>query len=427
VTDSDARARAHAQLDDFYATLTPRDQAALRVVLRRARAAGEELTPAEAEEVDRLRAEPDPPAGDLAGITMIMKATRLCNLRCTYCHSWRAGPNQRMCFSVLARATRDVLRDPAVGHVAFVWHGGEPTLLPSEFFRKALWLQGQFRRPGQVIQNHMQTNGTLLTEEWTTFLRDHGIGVGVSLDGPPEIHDSRRVDVAGRPTSQRVRAGLEQLARAGISRVATLMVVDDAVCDAGAERVLEYLLDIGVSRVALLNVLPENTAAGTVAGAFLPFGRYVEFLRDLYRAWWPEHRDQLDIRELSALAGQVQGGPSGICLFAGDCFGAYLTVEPDGVVSACDKYIEDADYRFGNVLESGLTGARASRRLAAVRAEARAQVEHTRGCRWFSVCHGGCPHDVYTSQRRLGRGDMSCCGLAPLLDDMATTLVTTPE
>ncbi len=424
MTDPHAIARAGTQLEEFYATLTPSDQAALRVVLRRARDAEGELTPAESEVFDRLRAEPDPPPGDLAGITMIMKATRLCNLRCTYCHSWRDGPNQRMSFSVLARATRDVLRDPAVRHVAFVWHGGEPTLLPSSFFRKALWLQQQFKRPSQVVQNHIQTNATLLTEEWTTFLRVHGIGVGVSLDGPPEIHDSRRVDVAGRPTSARVRAGLEQLEAAGIRRVATLMVVDDAVIAAGAERVLEYLLEIGVSRVALLNVLPENAAPG---GMYLPFDRYVEFLRELYRAWSPEHVDRLDIRELSALAGQVQGAEAGICLFAGDCFGAYLTVEPGGEVSACDKYIDDPYYQFGNVLESGLTGARASDRLAAVRSEARAQVELTRSCRWFSVCHGGCPHDVYTSQRRLGSGDMSCCGLAPLLDDMATTLVATPE
>jgi uncharacterized protein len=422
VIDPDAIARAGTQLEELYATLPPSDQAALRVILRRARDAEGELTGAESTLFDRLRAEPDPTPGDLAGITMIMKATRLCNLRCAYCHSWRDGPNQRMSFAVLARATRDVLRDPAVRHVAFVWHGGEPTLLPPSFFRKALWLQQRFKRPNQVVQNHMQTNGTLLTEEWTAFLRDHGIGVGVSLDGPPEIHDSRRVDVAGRPTSARVRAGLEQLQAAGIRRVATLMVVDSAVIAAGAERVLEYLLEIGVSRVALLNVLPENAGPG---GMYVPFDRYVEFLRELYRAWWPEHRDRLDIRELSALVRQVQGAEPGICLFAGDCFGAYLTVEPGGEVSACDKYIDDLDYRFGNVLESGLAGARASERLVAVRSEAHARAELTRRCRWFGVCHGGCPHDVYTSRRRLGSVEESCCGLAPLLDDMATMLAAT--
>ena len=96
---------------------------------------------------ERLRDEPDPDAGGQAVLTVIMKATRLCNLRCTYCHSWRSGPNQKMTFDVLAHSIHGALRDPSVGYVDFVWHGGEVTVLPVEFYRKALWLQERFRRP----------------------------------------------------------------------------------------------------------------------------------------------------------------------------------------------------------------------------------------------------------------------------------------
>ena len=109
-------------------------------------------------------------------------------------------------------------------------------------------------------------------------------------------------------------------------------------------------------------------------------------------------------------------------MFAGDCFGTYLTVEPTGEVAACDKYIEDDDYRFGHVLETGLTGAQLSERLAALRAENARAVDRMRACRWFGICHGGCPHDRYTGERRLPGYDGRCCGLAPLLDEMATTL-----
>ena len=417
--------RIGQRLDEFAATLPAEEQAALRSLLRRAagRPAGEILTPEELEVYEGLRGEPDPAPGGQAVLTVIMKATRLCNLRCTYCHSWRSGPNQKMSFEVLARATHSALRDPSVASVDFVWHGGEATILPVDFYGKALWLQERFRRPGQTVLNTVQTNGTRLSDDWLAFLRDHDISVGVSLDGPPEIHDARRLDAAGRPTSERVREGIERLRASGITRWGVLMVVDEDVCRVGARRILEYLDEIGVERVALLNVLPENAPTGTpLQGDYLRFPRYVEFLRELFDVWWNEYRERIVVRELADLSGQVAGGNAQICVFAGECFGAYLTVEPTGEVSACDKYIDDGEYRFGHVLETGLAGAHLSERLGAVRRENARAVERMRNCRWFGVCHGGCPHDRYTGERRLPGYDGRCCGLAPLLDDIAATL-----
>jgi uncharacterized protein len=425
VTQSAGIGRAGELLDEFGAMLAPAERDALRLLLRRAAGVTAVLTPDEAAEYERLRADPDPGPGDVPALTVIMKATRLCNLRCTYCHSWRAGPDQTMTFPVLARTIRDALRDPSVRAVDFVWHGGEATVLPIAFYRKAFWLQERFRRPGQKVLNTLQTNATRLTDDWLAFLREHEVSVGVSLDGPPEIHDARRIDALGRPTSARVREGLERLRAAGIPRWGALMVVDDVMCAAGARRLLEYLAEIDVRRVALLNVLPENPAADAEeAGAYLPFPRFVEFLRELYHEWNGHYRDRLAVRELADLMGQLEGGEPQICVFAGGCFGSYLTVEPTGEVAACDKYIGAADYRFGNVLETGLTGAGLSERLAAVREENRVAVERMRTCRWFSVCHGGCPHDRYTGERRLPGYDGRCCGLAPLLDDMAKTMST---
>jgi uncharacterized protein len=420
--DADALARASDRLERFGEALPSHEQAALRVLLSRASL----LTPREAGVYDRLRGETDPEPGGVPALTVIMKATRLCNLRCTYCHSWRAGPNQTMTFPVLANAIRDALRDPSVRWVDFVWHGGEATLLPPAFYRKALWLQARFARPGQVVLNSVQTNGTRLTDEWLAFLREHDFGVGVSLDGPPEVHDTRRVDAAGRPTAAYVREGLEQLERAGIERRGVLMVVDEAVCAVGARRILEYLVDIGVRQVALLNVLPENTSSGAgVQGSYLPFPTFVDFLRDVFDVWWTEYRNRIVVRELSDLVGQLSGKPPQICVFAGECFGAYLTVEPTGEVSACDKYIDDDGYRFGHVLTTGLTGAQLSRRLRSVKEQNRRALDRMRACPGFAVCHGGCPHDRYTGERLLAGYDGRCCGLAPLLEHMNLALEQT--
>src|SRR5262245_24331312 len=96
-------------------------------------------------------------------VSLIVKGTRLCNLRCTYCHDWRSGQDQTMTFPVMARTIAAALRDPEYDAVEFIWHGGETTVLPIAFYEKALLIQSRFRRPGQLIRNLIQTNGTRLT------------------------------------------------------------------------------------------------------------------------------------------------------------------------------------------------------------------------------------------------------------------------
>lgn len=91
-------------------------------------------------------------------LVIVLKATRLCNLRCTYCHSWAEGPNQTVSFHTLAHTVRQILAIPNVNRFEFVWHGGEITLLKPDFFKKLIWLQQQFKRPEQYITNTMQSN-----------------------------------------------------------------------------------------------------------------------------------------------------------------------------------------------------------------------------------------------------------------------------
>ena len=361
-------------------------------------------------------------------LVMVMKATRHCNLRCIYCHSWSDGPNQTMTFEVLARATRGALTTPGVRVVEFVWHGGETTLLPLSFFRKALWLQQRFRQPGQKVLNALQTNGTNLTPEWFEFCRRYALSLGISLDGPPEIHDRRRVDIAGRPTSQRVREALADLQASGLEH-GVLMVIDDDLVAAGAAAVLDHLLEIGVRDVGLLNVIPENRSPGSpVTGSYLAWPRFVDFLRELFRLWWPAHRERISFRELADLVGKIQGHRALSCVFDGNCMGGFLTVEPMGEISACDKYLRAEGYQFGNVLQSELADLLASSTLARAHAETASGIDRARACPWFSVCQGGCPHDRYLRGRLGSARDESCCGLAPLLGDMAAALgLSTPQ
>jgi len=362
------------------------------------------------------------PFGDLV---VVLKATRLCNLRCTYCRSWADGPNQIMTFPVMVRAIRDILSMSGLRQVEFVWHGGEVTLLRPSFFKKLIWLQQQFRQPGQVVRNSLQTNATHLTDEWVDFLSALDMGVGLSLDGPPEVHDKRRLNQAGAPTSGAVIAGLERLRKAGIPHGA-LIVVDEELRDVGASRLLEYLDEIKLRDINFLNVIPENVdeGDGQARGTYLSYPEYVAYLAEVFELWWSKYRHSLRIKDFEDLMPSVRDGakPSS-CYWEGNCMGRYVTLESNGDLAPCDKYVGDPGSVMGNIMKSPVSQLLAtSKYLEAARQETHEGTRKMEACQWFGVCQGGCPHDLRLNRRYVPSFDGACCGLSPLLESMRSAL-----
>lgn len=379
----------------------------------------------ELEVYNRLQAEEMPTTGSVRSQTfMIMKATRLCNLRCTYCHSWRDDPNQKMLFSILAKATRDVLKSKTAKQIEFVWHGGEVTLLPLSFFKKALWLQYAFKSRDQTVTNSLQTNATRLTSEWIHFFKYSEFQVGVSLDGPPELHDARRIKTNGEGTWKDVVAGIRQL-RDGEIPFGVLVVVDRQVVKYGATRLLDYLVGLDIKGAALLNVIPDNASEKPDDDDYLPWPEFVAFLKDLLLVWWSGYRDKIVIRELAGLVNNVAGGNPTICEFAGNCMGQFLTVDPNGDVSACDKYIGDESLMFGNLSEKTLPELLShSLNLSLAKKDAKDGIRLMKDCKYYRHCNGGCPHDVRLNQRNVPEWDSGCCGMSSLMEEIETLLLS---
>lgn len=388
------------------------------------------LTPAEdilsldeLAEVDKLSALPpvNIPA-PREQMVIILKATRLCNLRCTYCNAWRDGPGQIMEFSVLARLIHDILQSPNVKNIDFVWHGGEVTILPIDYLEKALWLQQHFCNPRTRIANSIQTNATRLTDEWIAFLKAYGFGVGVSIDGPPEIHDKRRVNVAGNGTWKDVKRGIDLLQENEIP-FGALAVIDECALEYGADSYLRYLVNVGIRQVALLNALPPNSEQSRGQAAYLPFDRFTTFLRELFSAWWHNWKERIVIRELQSLVEAVTRGSTALCVFNDNCMGQYLTIDPNGDVSACDKYVDDPNYMFGNLHESSLTEMLSHSAIltAAVHNVSR-QKRNMSTCEYYKYCFGGCPHDVRLSEKYRPNWSFECCGLNHLIAEIMSAV-----
>lgn len=350
-------------------------------------------------------------------ICVIAKLTRLCNLRCVYCHDWRSGPNQTMPFAVQAGLFSRLLDETGHCAVDVVWHGGEPTLLGKKGVLRILTLQQLFRRPGQRIQNILQTNATTLDDSWCALFARHGFKIGVSLDGPLDLHDEARPFVGGRPSSGAVREGLAALHRHGISPTTLLVVSRDTVA-LGARAIVRFLQDEGLTSVALLPVRPE-VRDGAAVGPYLPRDEYVRFLLDVERERRESPLPWLFVRELDAAASALEGRGAGHCELLGGCVGSFFSVEPDGTVRHCDKYGDDPAFTLGNVTTQSFDEIRAAARTRALaRANQEADAAHHASCRYYDTCKGWCPHERHVAAAADPAFDSACCGLAPLFEGL---------
>lgn len=353
-----------------------------------------------------------------SSIVAVLKATRLCNLRCVYCRSWAEGPNQVMRFDVLARITHETLAMRGAHTVEFVWHGGEVTLLKPKFFKKMIWLQQRFKQPGQVVKNAIQSNATNLTDEWLDFLAALKIGVGLSLDGPPEVNDKRRVDKRGEGSTHRVLDGIRKL-RARDIPYGVLMVVDQEILQLGPARLLQFLVDEGIEQIDFLNALPENDFDGDVAhGSFLPFPDYVGFLCEALEIWRIRYRDRIRIGVIHEFVEAIHRARSTrACMWSGNCADRFITVEANGDIAPCDKFVGATDSKMGNVLRTPLYEIiRNAKFVADAKQESTRSKEEMNACEWHSLCRGGCPHDRMLNRHLVKTHDDRCCGMSPLFD-----------
>ncbi len=319
----------------------------------------------------------------------------------------------------MAAATWDTLAAPNVRQVDFVWHGGEVTLLDPEYFEKAITLQRVFKRSSQHVTNSLQTNATLITDAGCALWRKFEFSVGVSIDGLPHVHDTKRIDRRGAGAWDRVIAGLAMLREQKISHGA-LTVLCEATIAADPRVFLGHIAALGVDGVALLNAVPQTSGELTAQDEWLHFERFTEYLVALYAAWDRNYRHLFGIREFISLENNLTRPRPIICVHAARCVGQFLTVEPDGDVSPCEKFVGDPRFRFGNLHEHTCAEVlRASQNFETLRQEEAVLKGAMQTCTHAAICSGGYVHDALIKHLCEGEDQSACCGLAPLIETIA--------
>lgn len=334
-----------------------------------------------------------------------------CNLACKYCYYleksllFEKHSPQVMDDALLEKFIHDYIGAQTTQEVLFTWHGGEPLMRPLQFYKKAVALQRKYAA-GRRIDNCLQTNGTLLTDEWCRFFKEQGWLVGVSVDGTQEMHDAYRRAKGGGPSHHKVMQGIRLLQKHGVEWNA-LAVVNDFNADQPKE-FYRFFKEIGCRFIQFTPIverlLPHADGRQLAAveeegtGGMMPFSvspeQWGNFLIGIFDEWVKEDVGEYFVQLFDATLANWMGVQPGICTLARTC-GHAGAIEWNGDVFACDHFVFP-QYRLGNLREKSLVEMMYSPKQREFgRAKQTALPRQCRECRWLFACNGECPKNRF--------------------------------
>lgn len=320
-----------------------------------------------------------------------------CNLRCRYCYYLEKGKysthevQNRMSNTLLERLIRQTIEASPGPVVSFTWHGGEPALAGLEFYEKVVYYEKRYLPRGWQVWNNLQTNGTLLTEEWCRFLRDNRFDIGVSIDGTELVHDRNRLDIGGNHTYAKVTESIKRLQRYGINPDLLCTVTSDsASCPVDTYRALR---DLGTEWIQFIPVIVRQPD-GNMTRESVTAEQYGRFLCEIFDEWVTNDLGKTDVQLFAETSRVWAGGEPSLCWMTGTC-GRVLVVEEDGGIYSCDHFV-DTDHRLGTLPATKLEDALMSQFQHDFGQSKRdALTSECRACPYLDACGGGCLKDRF--------------------------------
>ena len=346
---------------------------------------------------------------------MLKPAGAHCNLACKYCYYleknnlYQNSHRHLMSDEMLEQFTREYIEAQTMPQVLFTWHGGEPLMRSIDFYKKALALQKKYAH-GKQIDNVIQTNGTLLTDEWCEFFAKNHWLVGISIDGPQEYHDHYRVTPAGKPSWEKVMKGIQLLKKHHVEWNA--MAVVNAY---NAEHPLEFyhfFRDNGCQYLQFTPIverLTEHEDGRTLASladdreiplaeASVTPAQWGNFLCTIFDDWVRHDVGKMFVEIFDCTLANWMGVLPGICAYSREC-GHAGVMEHNGDVYSCDHFVFP-EYKLGNIREQSLIDM-----LYGEKQQAFSRLKHTslprqcKECDLEFACHGECPKNRFEKDK----------------------------
>jgi uncharacterized protein len=323
---------------------------------------------------------------------LVVQPTPFCNINCDYCYLPDRANRAVIADDTLERIFERVFASP-ITRVRFslIWHAGEPLVLPIAFYERANAVIARNNTRGVKIRTSFQTNGLRLNDEWCGFLRDSGARVGISLDGPQELHDRHRRTRGGKGTFERTMAGLRCLQRAGIEFSVICVLTRDSLLQ--PRRIFEFF-GLGVAEVGFNVEELEGEHRSTSIGFDEAHELYAGFMREILRL---RESSPMRVRELDTFGGFLKYGTAleigqqctPLRIVSVDHRGNLSTFSPELLGVETTQY---GPLVFGNVHENSLMDMLSHERFRAVQADILVGIDACRReCRYFDVCGGGAP------------------------------------
>jgi uncharacterized protein len=339
----------------------------------------------------------------LAGSTafnIITKPTgSRCNLTCDYCYFLKkekryASSNFKMDEAQLEIFIKQYIQSQPPGEVIFTWQGGEPTLMGISFFEKVISLQQQYCPPDKTILNSLQTNGTLLDDDWGQFLANNQFLVGLSMDGPPHLHNTYRKTKNGGPTHGQVMNGLNILTKHCVKT--NILTCVNAANYAYPLDVYHYFRDtLNMQYLQFIPIVERANKTGNQRGEKLTSRsisgkEYGDFLITIFDEWISQDVGKMFVQIFEVCVGVWSGFPASICIFNPTC-GACLALEHNGNLFSCDHYVQN-DAFLGNISEIALISMVFSPQQIQFGKNKKSKLPpQCTHCDVRFICNGGCP------------------------------------
>ncbi len=316
-----------------------------------------------------------------------------CNMRCQYCFYRRPtdpyrSDGRHIMDDVTLRTMISGYMKSAGKSAAFGWQGGEPLLAGIDFFERVVAYQQAYGFSGQLVGNNLQTNGLLLDESWARFFRRYHFFIGVSLDGPEEIHNLYRHSADGNEGFRRTLRGIGILRDHGVE-FSILTVINDVTAKKPAE-LYDFFARNGFDRLQFIPCLEIDRETGKLREYSVTMEDYRDFLCALFDLWYNHGQPTVSIRLFENILAVFLGREPEICAFKERC-GSYLVVEYNGDVYPCDFFVE-ASWLLGNLRESSIGDLLKKRRRREFNDRKKQGAPGCNSCEWNFLCRFGCQH-----------------------------------
>ncbi len=328
---------------------------------------------------------------------MVKPIGAVCNLDCGYCYYlekkdlYPHGSAMRMADDLLESYIVQHIEAAPRESILFSWHGGEPTVLGLDYFRRIVELQRKHRPAGREILNGIQTNGTLLDKDWCRFLAAEKFYVGLSIDGPKEFHDHYRVTKGQKATHKEVLQAFRMLQQHRVSCDVLCVVHHHNVKH--PTTVYRFFKEIGVEYLQFLPLVQRKAGHG-VSPETVPAEAYGTFLCTVFNEWIKHDIGRIGVQNFDEAARPFLGMEHAICVSRETC-GDVVVVEHNGDFYTCDHFV-NRENRLGNIRETRLVDLLESPALKEFGRKKRdALPRYCRECEVLALCNGGCPKDRF--------------------------------